>query len=477
MMEDDKYKIQRIKITNLSLDLKNYRFNPQNSQREAIKEMLKGKGGEKLYRLAKDIVNEGLNPSDMLMIAPIEDETSGRVMYKVLEGNRRVTALKLLGIPELIEWPEFQSLKNKFIKLHKAYIENPVTSVVCVVFDNETDANLWIERKHAIGLQGEGTEMWDSTMRQRYEQATKGDKSVVLQTLDMLRNAPQASIDDMLMLEKLNNTNLGRLLEDPYVRECIGIAKRNKQLVSLRNRSEVETMLLSIVRDISRPDFKVAEIYNKELRKKYIDDLCQKVNIPNTPTDQEWKIDPESDNEEIKSTSDDAKTQKAKPKLRERTTLIPSGVKLPIPTKQSRAYDVFKELTTLSAKKYPNSVAVMFRVFLELSVDVYLETFNLLRDGQLTANESGTPNLQGNVNRVINDMVQKGFINKDLMKGIKSELNNTNSPLSIDSLNAYVHNGHFFPFYLHLLTGWDNVQPFFNILWQEISSVQKQEEK
>lgn len=119
----------------------------------------------------------------------------------------------------------------------------------------------------------------------------------------------------------------------------------------------------------------------------------------------------------------------------------------------------------------------MFRVFLELSVDVYLETFNLLRDGQLTANESGTPNLQGNVNRVINDMVQKGIINKDLMKGIKSELNNTNSPLSIDSLNAYVHNGHFFPFYLHLLTGWNNVQPFFNILWQEISSVQKQKEK
>ena len=39
-MEDEKYKIQKIKIANLSLDLKNYRFNPQNSQREAIKEML-----------------------------------------------------------------------------------------------------------------------------------------------------------------------------------------------------------------------------------------------------------------------------------------------------------------------------------------------------------------------------------------------------------------------------------------------------
>lgn len=39
----------------------------------------------------------------------------------------------------------------------------------------------------------------------------------------------------------------------------------------------------------------------------------------------------------------------------------------------------------------------------------------------------------------------------------------------LNVMDSYVRNAE--------LTGWDNVQPFFNILWQEISSVQKQEEK
>ena len=39
----------------------------------------------------------------------------------------------------------------------------------------------------------------------------------------------------------------------------------------------------------------------------------------------------------------------------------------------------------------------------------------------------------------------------------------------LNVMDSYVRNAE--------LTGWDNVQPFFNILWQEISSVQKSEEK
>lgn len=476
-MEYEKYKKQRIKISNLLLDLENYRFPPQSSQREAIREMLKDKGGCKLYNLAKDILNEGLNPSDTIIVAPLEEEASGRIQYKVLEGNRRITALKLLAIPEIIEWTGYNSLKGKFMKLHKVYAANPISSVECVFFYNEADAYLWIKRKHATGQQGEGTEMWNSTMRQRFDQAINGKKSVVLQTLDMLRNAPQATVDDMLLLDQLNSTNLSRLLDDPYVRERIGIKKHNKQLVSLRDRNEVETMLLAIVRDISRPDFKVADIYTKALRQRYIDDLCQIIHIPNTTTEHEWIIDPQPANDKTNPTVENVKAKEANAKQRGRNSLIPDGLNLPIPSEHARAYYVFKELKALSVKKYPNTVAVMFRVFLELSINVYLETFNLLRDGQLTANEGATPNLHGNVNRVINDMMCKNIINKDLQRGIKAELTNTNSPLSIDSLNAYVHSAHFFPLSEHLQTGWDNVQPFFNILWQEVSTAQKPDVK
>ena len=101
-MEEGNYNILRIKVANLLLNPTNYRFSPQTNQREAIEVMLKDQG-EKLYKLAEDIVENGLNPSEDLMVTPIEDGNATQKLYKVLEGNRRITALKLLSIPENIE--------------------------------------------------------------------------------------------------------------------------------------------------------------------------------------------------------------------------------------------------------------------------------------------------------------------------------------------------------------------------------------
>lgn len=469
IMEEPKYAISKIKISNLFLNPTNYRFNPQENQREAIRVMLKNQG-EKLFRLAEDIEENGLNPSEQLIVTPIDDANSSKKQYKVLEGNRRITALKLMAIPETIEGEDFSKIKAKFLKLHKRFAKNPISSVTCVIFFNEPDANIWIEKKHAIGQNGVGTEMWDSKMKQRFDEATKGKKSIVLQTLDLLRNSEYASVSDILLLDNVKSTNLERLLSDSYVRECIGLERRNGILSSKRNKSEVVKILLNVIRNISRPEFKVSDIYTKELRKLYIDELLSEVNIPTTPAKQEWTFNSEGQN--INSSDGSKNTNKKDAKStrnsRNRLTLIPKGVDFDIPVKFLRAIDVFNELRQLSAKSYPNSVAVMFRVFLELSVDAYMETFALLKDGQLTANE-GTHNLLGHVNKVLNHLTAKGLINKDLQKGIKNELNDETSPLSIESLNAYVHNENFFPKYANLITSWDNVQPFFTILWTKIS--------
>ena len=103
-----------------------------------------------------------------------------------------------------------------------------------------------------------------------------------------------------------------------------------------------------------------------------------------------------------------------------------------------------------------------------MSVNAYLETFGLLGEGQLTAND-GKHNLVGHAQKVMNHMVTKNFINKDMAKGIKNELKTETSPLSIESLNAYVHSAHLFPQFSNLITGWDNVQPFFVTLWSRVN--------
>lgn len=66
-------------------------------------------------------------------------------------------------------------------------------------------------------------------------------------------------------------------------------------------------------------------------------------------------------------------------------------------------------------------------------------------------------------------MTQLGIMSNDLSKGIRSEINDKNSVLSIESLNAYVHNEFFYPKADNLVIGWDNIETFFVSLWESIN--------
>lgn len=69
---------------------------------------------DKLYSLVDDIVTNGLSPVDLIIVTPSEDNSK----YTVLEGNRRITSLKLLNNPTLID-DKYASLRKKFQKLQK----------------------------------------------------------------------------------------------------------------------------------------------------------------------------------------------------------------------------------------------------------------------------------------------------------------------------------------------------------------------
>ena len=67
------------------------------------------------------------------------------------------------------------------------------------------------------------------------------------------------------------------------------------------------------------------------------------------------------------------------------------------------------------------------------------------------------------------NIVVEGTSQNDLSKGIRSEINDKNSVLSIESLNAYVHNEFFYHKADNLIIGWDNIETFFVLLWESIN--------
>ena len=87
-----------VKITNLLLDSANPRLpEGDRSQPETIHAVLKAEG-PKTIALAKSIAEEGLSPMDRLIVMPAPGDAK---RFVVLEGNRRVTALKMLEEPAL----------------------------------------------------------------------------------------------------------------------------------------------------------------------------------------------------------------------------------------------------------------------------------------------------------------------------------------------------------------------------------------
>ena len=457
--------IKTIKLTSLFVNTENYRFEPLSSQKEAIDKMVEDQE-DKLYSLVDDIITNGLSPVDLIIVTPSEDSNK----YIVLEGNRRITSLKLLNNPTLID-DKYASLRKKFQKLQKdkANIVSELKNINCAVFENSTEADIWIKRKHSGELNGVGTVTWNAQQKQRFEEKTEGKSSIPLQIITLLKHQDNVPEDIKKSLSKLNITNLQRLMSDRYVREKLGLEINNGKLVSKLHVSEVIKGLLKIVTDILNPKFKVADIYNIEKRKQYIDNF-EKDHRPDfsNESSEQWCLQ-DIVNEEKKSQTNNThkETQKNKSTLpKARISLVPPKLVLHINNPKSNK--IFEELKQIPVKNCPNASSVLLRVFLELSVDAYLEKYDLVKNNAITACSSGE-SLHGKVSKVLNHMTQQGSMSNDVSKGIRAEINDVNSVLSIESLNAYVHNEFFYPKAENLIIGWDNIETFFVILWDSIN--------
>lgn len=185
-------------------------------------------------------------------------------------------------------------------------------------------------------------------------------------------------------------------------------------------------------------------------------------------TSEQWGIQDivnEDEKSQINNEPKDSQKNKSKnPKTR--VGLVPKNLVLHI--NNPKLNKIFEELKQIPVRTCPNASSVLLRVFLELSVDAYLEKYDLVKNNAITACSSGE-SLQGKVGKVLNHMTQLGIMSNDLSKGIRSEINDKNSVLSIESLNAYVHNEFFYPKADNLIIGWDNIETFFVLLWESIN--------
>jgi hypothetical protein len=270
IMATPKYIERQVPLKDLLVDQNNPRLSDKyDNQNDTIQSMIKLQG-EKLVELAKHILEYGFNPTNLLLVSPSEDRNNS--MFDVLDGNRRVTTLKLLEKPELAKEQLSSSLYQHLVGLSVIFKKEPITDMKCIIFNNKEDADVWIQLNHRGENKGAGLVEWDGQVAARYD-AINGDKSSELQILDFVKEhanlspATQEKIDN----GKFPITTLERLISSPEIRNKLGIEIKDKIVYTYFPEEEVSKGLTRIFNDLGDGKYSVSQLKSLEQRKNYID--------------------------------------------------------------------------------------------------------------------------------------------------------------------------------------------------------------
>jgi hypothetical protein len=474
----------KINIDKLLVNIKNPRFDPVTSQENAILEMAKDQK-DKLYKLANHIFEHGLNPTDLTIVTPHPEKKGYHI---VLEGNRRISAIKVINNPSLIK--ELPSLYNKFSNLNKESDFSNFKSIPCTVFDNMEEANKWIELKHTGQNAGIGTVTWNSTQVKRFQE-TRGKKPKVLQVFEYAKKMNNLDSIVLQHIEDISITNLERLISDPYVREFLGIDFEDGNLTTNYPREEVNKGLGKMISDLALKNINVNDIRKKEDRIKYIESFSENsiadkskvmgeiINLSKegSPIKQETLFNIQEEHEPndllqgdvkenipedlLKGTKegkiDEKKVNRtvSKPLHTKRRSLIPTHVILKID--HPRINKIYYELKRLDLKDFENAASILLRVFIELSLDKY--------SAEHLSNYHVHDNLNVKIKKVADFMESKKILDKFALKPVRLAVSSSDLLFSTNTLNSYVHNKDVTPKANDLKITWDNMEKFIKVLW------------
>lgn len=434
---------ENISPADLLIDEENPRILQPNVGQNKVIQALARLQGRKLLTLASDIVSYGLNPSELPIVIPHEGDPK---RYVVLEGNRRLAALRALENPELVVDAVEAKVLKEIRKLSHAYQDNPVESVECLVVGNRAEAGHWIELRHTGERGGAGIVPWGSDESARFR-ARSGRVEIHQQALDFLERRGDLSPEAR---QAVPSTSFKRLMETPEVRSKLGVEVQDGRLYLLAGEKNVAKALLHITSDLALGKTKVGDIYRKEQRVSYANALPSSIVV--SPTMKSGQgVDISTGEMQVKP-----KRTPSGRVVRARDKLIPRDCVLSV--SDPRCFQIEQELRRLSLKDFPNAVSVLSRVFIELSADAYIEAVNL---------PTGIDSKLGNKLRaVMDDLVSRRKLTRQQANPVRRALQKDSFfALSIDLMHSYVHNQYMFPGPSDLRAGWDSLQPFVTAMW------------
>lgn len=470
---------KKVTITSLHLDRKNPRLPPSRKNRTPRDILAELVTFDRVYDLAKDIAERGYVPVESL----IGINEGGKNI--IVEGNRRLGALKLLTSPE--HAPE--DMVAKFRRL-QGKIGKPTERVRVLFAPSRKDAAGLILHKHTREL----VRRWDPLMQARFYESllTSGT------TAEDIAKQHSLSVTDVVRFIRLNDAYraacvvelpaedrqivhdprafpasvLERLIDSPKFRKALGFDFDNRGRIQGEiHPDEFKKGFSRVLSDIAQKEIDTRSLNKAADIEKYL--LGMGKSAPDLG--KKGKFNSES----LAGGAlprDRPKKNSAKRKTARTNSLIPPRTKCTV--ENQRVQEVFAELKVVGRNldKYPNTAAVMLRILLELAVGHYMNKTGILKElvkkhrtkkaaAKNPLPKSWAPTLKMMLQYLLDD--EDVEINPHAHRKIAKLLNNPHSPTSADRLDDWIHGQYDAPTPRELLAMWSALDEIFALVLLE----------
>lgn len=438
----------------LVVDLENFRIGEHDSVRDAYRAMIEEEGFD-LANLAEDIIEHRFSPDPFYVVK--HEERDGD--YTVIEGNRRLTALRLLETPSLAAGTK---VHRRFVDLAEAYAKRPLKKVECAVFLSREDAFIWMERKH-LDLEGRGVSKWNSAATAR-AYAHRGQVRAGKAVVDHLRS--RAKLTRALESKLAAPTNLDRVFAMPYVKKALGVAIHKDGTITYGSGDEVkgDRLLVRMLEAMSGPNFNVNNIRTLDQRKDLIDSFARYAVIGSAPAaGGKTKV---AAKRATKATKPDS----------ERKTLALKGKSNALSILQPRLRELYGEACSIQPDEHGNASGMLTRVFLELTLVHFLKSVNASvpkkRDMAGRSHWGDTRISMAEKVKAALDVVDPEMKNRSL-KYARTCSSDAGAIHAVQELHEFMHGLEAKPSGREIKLIWERFHPFFVEMYAHLGALQK----
>lgn len=181
------YTVKDIPLLKLRNDHRNPRHPEFSNQVEIIEWMLR-EYGQEIFNLAEDIVEKGLNPIENMLSISSDKEKD---CFIVVEGNRRLIAIRLLHNPSL---SPIHKWEKKFADLSAKNKARIPKSIAVTIAPSREDVQWILDRRHRGEDEGRGLKRWNTQQAARAQRLRDGQAARYERALNVIDYAIENSV-------------------------------------------------------------------------------------------------------------------------------------------------------------------------------------------------------------------------------------------------------------------------------------------